>query len=88
MAVYGYVRVSTLKQSDEGESLEVQERQIRGYAAMHALRIDEIIVERGVSGSVPVQERKAGGPLFAKLERGDIVVSAKLDRMSGAPSTP
>jgi putative DNA-invertase from lambdoid prophage Rac len=81
MAVFGYVRVSTMRQVDEGESLEVQERQLRGYAAMHAMTITEIVVEKGVSGSVPVQERKVGGPLFAKLEKGDIVIAAKLDRL-------
>ena len=32
MAIYGYCRVSTLKQADEGESLDVQRRQIEGYA--------------------------------------------------------
>jgi putative DNA-invertase from lambdoid prophage Rac len=81
MAVYGYCRVSTIRQVDEGESLEVQERQLRGYAAMHGMTIKEIVVEKGVSGSIPVQERKVGGPLLAKLERGDIVIAAKLDRM-------
>jgi putative DNA-invertase from lambdoid prophage Rac len=81
MAVYGYCRVSTIRQVDEGESLEVQERQLRGYAAMHAMTITQIVVEKGVSGSIPVQERKVGGPLLAKLERGDIVIAAKLDRM-------
>ena len=40
MAVYGYCRVSTLKQANEGESLEVQRRQLRGYAEMHGLVID------------------------------------------------
>jgi putative DNA-invertase from lambdoid prophage Rac len=48
---------------------------------MHAMTISEIVIEKGVSGSIPVQERKAGGPLFAKLERGDVVVAAKLDRL-------
>jgi putative DNA-invertase from lambdoid prophage Rac len=81
MAVYGYCRVSTLKQSDEGESLDVQRRQIEGYAHMHALKITDIIVEKGVSGSIPVEEHKAGGPLFAKLEKGDVVIAAKLDRL-------
>ena len=32
MSVYGYCRVSTLRQANEGESLEVQQRQIEGYA--------------------------------------------------------
>jgi putative DNA-invertase from lambdoid prophage Rac len=81
MAVYGYARVSTLKQSDEGESLELQQRQLEGYAHMHGLKITEVVVERGVSGSIPVQERLKGGPLFAKLEKGDIVIAAKLDRL-------
>lgn len=81
MAVYGYVRVSTGKQADEGESLDVQQRQLEGYAHMHGLKITEVVVEKGVSGSIPVEDRKAGGPLFAKLEKGDIVIAAKLDRL-------
>ena len=83
MAVYGYCRVSTLKQANEGESLDVQRRQIEGYALMHDLTINEILVEEGVSGSIPVEERPVGGALFARLQKGDIVIAAKLDRMSG-----
>ena len=81
MSVYGYVRVSTMRQANEGESLEVQQRQLEGYALMHALTIDEVVVEEGVSGSVPVMERPKGGKLFARLERGDIVIAAKLDHL-------
>lgn len=81
MAIYGYCRVSTLKQADEGESLDVQRRQIEGYAHMHGLTLTDVLVESGVSGSVPVEERPVGAALFAKLERGDIVVAAKLDRL-------
>ena len=81
MAVYGYCRVSTVKQASEGESLDVQRRQIEGYAHMHALTLDEVVVEEGVSGSVPVEERPKGGALFARLQRGDIVIAAKLDRL-------
>ena len=79
--VYGYARVSTLKQSDEGESLELQQRQLEGYAHMHGLKITKIEVEKGVSGSIPVEQRPVGGALFAKLEKGDIVIAAKLDRL-------
>ena len=81
MAVYGYCRVSTLRQAAEGESLEVQRRQIEGYALMHGLTLDGVLVEEGVSGSVPVEQRPIGGQLFAKLQRGDIVIAAKLDRL-------
>jgi Resolvase, N terminal domain len=76
-----FLRVSTLKQADEGESLDVQGRQIEGYAHMHGLTLAEVLVEGGVSGSVPVEERPVGAALFAKLERGDIVIAAKLDRL-------
>jgi putative DNA-invertase from lambdoid prophage Rac len=81
MAIYGYCRVSTMKQANEGESLDVQRRQIEGYAHMHALTLAGVLVEEGVSGSVPVEDRPVGGQLFAKLQRGDIVIAAKLDRL-------
>ena len=81
MGTYGYCRVSTAKQASEGESLEVQRRQIEGYALMHGLKLDDITVEEGVSGSVPVAERPAGGPLFARLMKGDAVIAPKLDRL-------
>jgi putative DNA-invertase from lambdoid prophage Rac len=81
MAIYGYCRVSTLKLADEGESLDVQRRQINGYAHMHGLTLTEVLVEGGVSGSVPVEERPVGGALFARLQRGDIVIASKLDRL-------
>jgi putative DNA-invertase from lambdoid prophage Rac len=81
MATFGYCRVSTARQATEGESLDVQQRQIQGYAHMHGLTLAGIVVEEGVSGSVPVEERPVGGPLLAKLERGDIVIAAKLDRL-------
>jgi putative DNA-invertase from lambdoid prophage Rac len=48
---------------------------------MHGLMLAEVLVEEGVSGSVPVKDRPIGGQLFAKLQRGDIVVAAKLDRL-------
>jgi putative DNA-invertase from lambdoid prophage Rac len=56
MGVYGYVRVSTDRQADDGESLGTQQRIIEGYAMMNGLTLDGIFVERGVSGSRPVGE--------------------------------
>lgn len=80
MAVYGYARVSTGRQASEGESLDVQRRMIEGYAHMHGLDLDRVIVEEGVSGSIPLDQRPAGGDMLAKLNDGDIVIAAKLDR--------
>ena len=81
MAVYGYSRVSTSRQADEGESLDVQQRTLEGYAMMHGLMMDRVFVERGVSGSVPLADRLAGAELLAKVRPGDVVITAKLDRM-------
>jgi putative DNA-invertase from lambdoid prophage Rac len=81
MATYGYSRVSTARQADEGESLEVQERTVAGYALMHGFTIDKQFVERGVSGSVPLGDRPEGAALLAIVKAGDVVVTAKLDRM-------
>jgi DNA invertase Pin-like site-specific DNA recombinase len=79
--VYGYCRVSTLIQAADGESLDVQRRVIDGYVQMHGLTLDQMFVERGVSGSKPLAERPEGARLLALLQSGDTVVTAKLDRM-------
>src|ERR1700722_11859168 len=81
MAIYGYARVSTSRQAEEGESLDVQQRTVAGYALMHGLTVDGMFVERGVSGSVPLSERAEGKALLAILKAGDVLITAKLDRM-------
>jgi DNA invertase Pin-like site-specific DNA recombinase len=57
VAVYGYIRVSTDRQADEGESLGTQQRQIEGYAMVIGVALDQVYVERGVSGSDRIRER-------------------------------
>jgi putative DNA-invertase from lambdoid prophage Rac len=79
--VYGYCRVSTVRQADEGESLDVQQRQVTGYAQMQGLILDRVFVERGVSGSKPLTERDQGNALISILRPGDVVITPKLDRM-------
>src|SRR5260370_18737382 len=81
MAVYGYVRVSTDRQADEGESLGTQQRVIDGYAMMNRLTLDSIFVERRVSGAKPLGERPEGARLLAGVKSRDRVVTPKLDRM-------
>jgi DNA invertase Pin-like site-specific DNA recombinase len=81
MAVYSYARVSTARQADEGESLGAQERTLAGYAMMHGLAITKSFVERGVSGSVPLNDRIQGRALLGALKSGDIIITPKLDRM-------
>ena len=81
MAIYGYSRVSTMQQADDGESLGVQQRQIEGWAHMQGEALAHLYVERGVSGSVPIADRPEGGLMWSRLKRGDVVVASKLDRL-------
>src|SRR3954471_3804054 len=81
MAVYGYVRVSTAEQAaDDRSSLETQRRKILAAAELAGLKVDEIIEEPGVSGTAPLANRPAGGPLLARLQSRDCLIVAKLDR--------
>ena len=81
MSVYGYCRVSTDRQANEGESLGVQERQLQGYVTMQGMKLDKVFVERGVSGSIPLADRPEGAAMLEVLQSGDVVVSPKLDRV-------
>jgi putative DNA-invertase from lambdoid prophage Rac len=81
MATYGYARVSTVKQVDEGESLDVQQRTIAGYALMHDMTVDKTFIERGVSGSKPLVDRPQSAALLAAIKPGDTIITPKLDRI-------
>ena len=82
MSVYGYVRVSTLTQAKEGESLEAQRRQVISYADSKGLELPivNVFVEAGVSGGSEFQTRPEGAKLFEVLAKGDMVIFPKLDR--------
>lgn len=81
MKVFGYVRVSTAEQANNGDSLDTQRQQITGYAMMKGWQVAEFFVEGGVSGSVPLAERAEGERLLAAVSAGDVIVTAKLDRL-------
>ena len=57
----GYVRVSTEEQSVNGQSLAVQEQQLRGWAQMQDRTLDAVAIEAGVSGGTefPAARRAA-----------------------------
>jgi DNA invertase Pin-like site-specific DNA recombinase len=81
MRVFGYTRVSTGRQAADGESLDVQQRQLDGYAMQRGWALRQVFREEGVSGSVPLAERPQGAELLAAVRAGDTIVSAKLDRV-------
>jgi DNA invertase Pin-like site-specific DNA recombinase len=82
MGIYGYVRVSTLQQANEGESLDAQLKQIQSYSDLKGFGIppENFITERGVSGSLEFERRPEGGKLFNQLVSGDVLIFSKLDR--------
>jgi DNA invertase Pin-like site-specific DNA recombinase len=82
MAVFGYVRVSTVTQAREGESLEAQRRQVVSYSASKGLELSDanVFVEAGVSGSVEFAKRPEGNRLVGCVKAGDMIVFPKLDR--------
>jgi putative DNA-invertase from lambdoid prophage Rac len=78
--VYGYCRVSTSEQADEGSSLASQRQQITGYVMMKGWKVDEMFIEAGVSGSIPLADRPEGQRLLQAISKGAVVITAKLDR--------
>lgn len=82
MAIFGYIRVSTLQQANEGESLETQLRQIQSYSVLKGFDIPlkNFITEKGVSGSLEFEKRPEGSRLFNQLASGDVLIFSKLDR--------
>jgi DNA invertase Pin-like site-specific DNA recombinase len=78
----GYIRVSTIQQSDHGVSLEAQDERLRAYCTVAGLSLVNVVCESAVSGSVPLSDRPAGAQLLAAVRR-DVahVVTLKLDRL-------
>lgn len=77
---FGYVRVSTTRQADEGVSLSAQQAQIETVARANGWELAAIFIEEGVSGSVPFADRPQGSALWASLRTGDVIIACKLDR--------
>lgn len=78
----GYARVSTLEQAVEGVSLESQISTIQMYANLRGLELAEIVIDAGVSGSIPLEDRPGGKRLVAATGRKIAgVIAVRLDRL-------
>ncbi len=87
MNLVGYVRVSTAEQADHGISLEDQKRRVHAYAESRGDHVLHIFEDRGVSGSVPWNQRLLDGAFrMAHDERHAAtrcgIVAVSLDRLS------
>lgn len=79
----GYVRVSTNEQAANGLSPHDQEERIKSYCAAEGLDLVTILIDDGVSGSIPLRKRPGGGSAVSMLETAGVgsVVALKLDRL-------
>jgi site-specific DNA recombinase len=80
-----YTRVSTEEQASEDKtSLLLQEEKLRQFCASQDFSLDDthVYIERGVSGSLDVDERPAMHKMFeaARNKEFDIIIVYKLDR--------
>ena len=84
MKAIGYIRVSTQDQVDSGLGLENQRAKIYSFCNAKEWEIEDIIEENGVSGSVPIEERKEGAKLCEMIKDKKLgikaVVMLRLDR--------
>lgn len=71
--VFAYCRVSTAEQTTDNQLLEIK-------AAGFDIQPQRIISET-VSGSVAAMERTGFAKLLERLERGDVLVVSRLDRL-------
>src|SRR6202163_5000239 len=82
MKTVAYVRVSTDKQAERGNSLEAQAEKIRAMALVQGAELSEIIVESGESAKSLI--RPGIAKLLAMVEGSTVkaVIVAKLDRLT------
>jgi len=71
--VFAYVRVSTIQQETQNQIRELE-------AAGFYIEPHRIITET-ISGSMPISRRKGFALLLDKMEKDDIIVVTKLDRL-------
>ena len=85
--IYGYVRVSTDEQVKSGISLETQKQQITDFVREKYNReVDQFFADEGVSGTHAVLDRPASRDMTDVIDRHDVVICTRLDRLSRSSS--
>lgn len=77
----GYVRGST---DEQEKTLQAQEQRIREYVAYEkTLELVDLLVDKGVSATKPLAERKQGSLVVGHVRRKSVnaVIATKLDRL-------
>ena len=74
MAIIGYIRVSSNKQSVEHQEFEIKE-----FARKNRIKIDRWVEEK-ISSRKPLNKRQLGVALLS-LQKGDILLSCEISRL-------
>lgn len=74
IVIYGYVRVSSDKQTLENQRFEIER-----FTCVEGLKVDEW-VEETISGTKALDKRKLG-PLLDRVGEGDLIVCSELSRL-------
>jgi len=78
--VFAYARVSTLDQDSQPQSLRLESG--IEYRMMNGYSCGGLFVDDGVSAFFTnFADRPAGGEIWNQLERGDVIICTKMDRM-------
>lgn len=72
--IYGYIRVSTDRQTVENQRFE-----IKNFCKREAIKVD-CWIEETISGTKDVDKRKLG-ELLERLKKGDVLICSELSRL-------
>ena len=72
--IYGYIRVSTEKQSVKNQKFEIKE-----FSTRKSLHIDKWVAET-VSSTKKLSERKLSS-LMKKVSKGDVIIVSEISRL-------
>lgn len=78
----GYIRVSTAEQVQKKLSIETQIAEIKNYAKLHNMRLEEIYIDRGITARKSLEKRIDFMRMMEDVESGRInhIIVLRLDR--------
>lgn len=77
-----YIRVSTDKQADAGQSLEAQKAKVEAYAGLYDLELVEVVIDAGQSAKSLSRPGLMRVLAMLKSGQAEAVVVVKLDRLT------
>ena len=81
MRLLAYIRVSTDDQALSGAGLDAQLESCESYAKRHGLAIHQTFKDEGIGGAVELEDRPGLMDALNELEKGDVLLVAKRDRL-------